>query len=493
MAPSIPLRNWTKLALACGIAASAWAVAGNTTAPTTAPTLIDLPGYTTVHRGNLNLALDFKGVFEPVQPFEVRLNPRRYHDDFIISHVVAPGTKVSKGDMLLELDTDKIDTAIAAAQNELNIARANLAKAQADVRLGEQADAQSMSTAKQQLVDSQTTLKRWDDIDSSIALLASSMTSRISDYYVESDTDELNELKKMYKSEDLTNETADIVMKRAVRVLDLEKLISKTMHAATDRYADFEAGIQREQLVNGVGQQSIGVAQLSAAQIQSSDLRQTSLVTAQAAEEEARKNLDQLQRDRELFSIASGFDGVVVYGNFQHKAWKPIEPDQLVPGEKVQADQVLLTVYRPGKLGLSIECPENQLGYFSAGAKVRVTPQAMPDLTYDGLCQTPPVIAETQGQDQIFNIAVDLPSVDQRLAPGYWADVNYNAGERRNVLLAPLSAVWRDKVWISKPFSSVEEPRSVVIGASDGRDVEIESGLSAGEIVLTEAPHPAAH
>jgi HlyD family secretion protein len=491
MAQSIPIGTWTKFALACVIGVSAWSVAGSTSAPAAAPSSTDAGAATVVRRGNLNLSLDFKGVFEPVQPFEVRLNPRRYHDDFIVTHVVAPGTQVSKGDALLELDTDKIDTAIAAARNDLDIAQANLAKAEADVRLGQQADALSMSTAKEQLVDSQTTLKRWDDIDSSIALLASSMASRISDYYVESDADELSELKKMYKSEDLTNETADIVMKRAIRVLDLQKQIAKTAHAASNRYAELEAGIQREQLADGVGQQSISVAQLNAAQTQGSDLRQTSLVTAQAAAAEAGKNLDQLQRDRELFSIASGSDGVVVYGSFRQKAWKTIEPDQLAPGEKVQADQVLLTVYQPGKLGLTAECPENQVGYFSAGTKVRVTPQAAPDLEYEGICQTPTVITENQGQDQIFNIKVVLPGVDKRLAPGYWADVNYNGGVRQDVLIVPVSAVWRDKVWVSKAGTTGEEPRLVVIGASDGRNVEIKSGLAEGESVLTQAERPA--
>ena len=223
MAQSIPIGTWTKFALACVIGGIRVVGGRQHQHPATAPSSTDAGAATVVRRGNLNLSLDFKGVFEPVQPFEVRLNPRRYHDDFIVTHVVAPGTKVSKGDVLLELDTDKIDTAIAAARNDLDIAQANLAKAEADVRLGQQADALSMSTAKEQLVDSQTTLKRWDDIDSSIALLASSMASRISDYYVESDADELSELKKMYKSEDLTNETADIVMKRAIRVLDLQK------------------------------------------------------------------------------------------------------------------------------------------------------------------------------------------------------------------------------------------------------------------------------
>ena len=67
----------------------------------------------------------------------------------------------------------------------------------------------------------------------------------------------------------------------------------------------------------------------------------------------------------------------------------------------------------------------------------------------------------------------------------------YDAGVRQDVLLVPVSAVWRDKVWISKAGSAAEEPRSVVIGASDGRNVEIKSGLTEGESVLTQAVRPA--
>jgi HlyD family secretion protein len=492
MAASPRAHHWTKLAIAAAIAASTWAIASSTTTPTTSPSTAPsatpaAADSTTVHRGNLDLALDFKGVFEPIQPFEVRLNPRRYHDEFIITQIVPPGSKVSKGDILLQLDTDKIDTAIAAAQNELTIADANLAKAQADLRIGKQADALTMSSAKENLVDSQTQLKRWDDIDGPIAQLANSMPSRIADFEVENANDELNELKKMYKSEDLTSETADIVMKRAVRVLGLQKLIDKTNHAANDRYDDFEFGILRQQMSDGVDQQSIGVDQLNAAQVQSADLRQTALVTAQAGRDDAQKNLDQLHRDRELFSITSGVDGIVVYGSFKQKAWNPIDPDQLAPGEKVQQDQVVLTVYQPGRLSLTAECPENQLSYFTAGTKVNVTPQSLPDLTYEGTGHAPPAVADA---GQLFSIPIDLPAVDPRLAPGYAADINFNAGKRENVLLVPLTAVWRDKVWLATDPKN-PEPRTVTLGASDGRNIEIKSGLKEGDTILTQAPHPA--
>jgi macrolide-specific efflux system membrane fusion protein len=89
---------------------------------------------------------------------------------------------------------------------------------------------------------------------------------------------------------------------------------------------------------------------------------------------------------------------------------------------------------------------------------------------------------------------VDLPSVDERLAPGFKAEVKFDAGKLQNVLLVPATAVWRGKVWISKPGAAAgsEEPRNVVVGYSNGQDIQIKSGLEEGETVLTQAKHPGA-
>jgi multidrug resistance efflux pump len=472
---------------------------GPTTAPATSPADANAGRTTVVRRGDIQLAIDFKGVFEPVQPFEVRLRTRKYHDDFIVMHAVAPGSKVAKGDVLLELDSDKIDLAIAAAENELEIARTNLAKAEQDVRLAQQADTLAMSNAKQHLVNAQTSLKRWDDIDSGITMLMYDLYSKFIDFDIEMLSDRLDQLHKMYQSEDLTNQTADIVMKEATRELALYKILGKIDHNVTDRYAQFQAAIQREEMSEVIDQQTVGVAQLGATQTQGHALRDTTLVTARSAAAEATKNLDQLKRDREMFSIVSGIDGVVVYGNFEHKSWHPLEPHKLAAGEKVAADQILMTVYRPGDLRLAVECPEEQLSFLSPGVKVHVTPVAAPATDLEGVCGPLPVVGEPMGHQQIFNLNFELPSVDARFAPGYWADVNLDAGRRENVLMVPATAIWRDKVWIAKPVvgvkagtegSLLEEPRTVVIGASNGQQVEIKSGLVEGDVILTQAKRP---
>ena len=424
----------------------------------------------------------------------VRPHVRRYQGEFIIAKAVSPNTKVAKGDSLLQLDTTDIDAQIAAVENESKTTQANLAKAQADTKLGQQGDDLAMSIATNAMNNAQTELKRWDAVDGPTFLTASSIEPKIGDFEVENATDELDQLHKMYKSEDLTSQTADIVVKRAMRVLDIYKLMSRVSHAVQERLAQFEASVRRQQLVWGADQQAQNVAQLEAAQTQGRVLRQTALVTAQAAADDASRRLEQLKHDREAFDIIAPTDGVVIYGAFDHKAWQEIEPQRVAPGEKLASDQVVMTVYTPGKLRLVAECPETQITLLSAGAKLKVTPTALADTSYDATCDAMPTIGQMKGPQQTFDILADLPAVDARLAPGFLANVSFDAGKLHGVLLVPTSAVSKGHVWVvaagEKNPAENAQKRDVIIGRSDGQDIEIKSGLSEGDLVLTQAKRP---
>ena len=64
---------------------------------------------------------------------------------------IASGSHVAKGDVLLELDPQKIDVQIAAAENESLADQANLARAEADVKIGNEANSLAMTTGKNEL------------------------------------------------------------------------------------------------------------------------------------------------------------------------------------------------------------------------------------------------------------------------------------------------------------------------------------------------------
>ena len=89
----------------------------------------DTGSRTEVRRGDLTLSLDLDGTFVPQGAAEIRIRPKEFSGDLIVAKTSANGAKVAKGDVLLELDTKKIDRQIAAAKNDLSVALANLTSA----------------------------------------------------------------------------------------------------------------------------------------------------------------------------------------------------------------------------------------------------------------------------------------------------------------------------------------------------------------------------
>ncbi len=231
---------------------------------------------TIVRRGSLTLSLDLNGIFEPVAMQEVRIRVKRYQGELTIRKIVSQDSKVTKGDVLLELDTEKVDLQIAAAENDLKTAQANLAKAESDVALGRTGDALAMANMKNELANAHTALDRWDGIDGETFALSAGMQAKISDFYVENASDELDQLHKMYKSEDLTSDTADIVLKRATKTLGFEQILGKIAHVASDRLTQVQAAMTRQHLAADVDDAALSVAQLEAMQTQSAVVRDSS-------------------------------------------------------------------------------------------------------------------------------------------------------------------------------------------------------------------------
>jgi multidrug efflux pump subunit AcrA (membrane-fusion protein) len=472
--------------LAIGLLA---ALAFGQTSPPASKPAPDTSQLTQVHRGSLTISLDLHGVFVPVDSFELRITPKQFKDDLIIKQMVKTGQKISKGQNILELETDKIDLQLAAVADELKLAQANLTKAESDATLGEKADELAMNNQKDSLANAQTNLKRWDDTEKDAFLAAQSTIQMMQvNAEVENDTDELNELKKMYKSEDLTNQTADIVLKRANKQLEIALASQKVHKVETDHAVEVDAVIRRQQYVSTFNEQTLALTNLQAAQAQGKVARASALFGAKASATASAKKLDELKSDRSQFTVVTPIDGIAVFGPFEHNSFHQSDPAHFAAGEKVPAEQVLLTVYTPGHLALAVECPESQLLTFPVSAKVSATPASLPQVTYDASLQAHEFVVES---DASFDLHADLPAVDERLEPGFKAAVNFDGGKIDNVLLVPASAILHGKVQVCKPGEKIElaVPTTVVIGRTDGTNVEITSGVKEGDWVVTQPKH----
>ncbi len=440
---------------------------------------------TAVKRGEISTTIEFEGYFEPIEFHEIRLRPQAYQGDLLVASAAASGATVKRGETLLQVDAEDLEKQIAAAENELNGARANFAKAQADVQLGEAADALAMKIQQNELSNAEAGMKWWEQVDGAHMIKGAELATKAARDNVEDQTDELDQLKKMYKSEELTNETADIVVKRALRARERAQIHQGMQEARETKVKAFDYNLHRMKYTFGVEQQKQALAELTAKQAHAAVTRKTAMTSAQIALDKAQAKFDELKEDQTQFMAEAPFDGVVFAGEFQQGRWPgAANPKALRKDEKLAPGAVALTLVPAGKLRLVIDVPENKLQYVKPDMKLRVIPLVAPDAATTGTCGTPSAAPVMKDNMQAYATPVTLEKVDPRLAAGQKATARLDV-DASDVLLVPASAVSKGRVKV-KTSDGKTQWRDVITGHTDGEVIEIRDGLKEGEEVVTK-------
>ena len=438
-----------------------------------------------VHRGSLTESIDAQGYFEPADPFEVKIQPKTYSGDLIIKSICANGAALKKGDVILALDPETIDKQLKAAENEVTAAHASLTRTQAVAKLGEEQESLALKMQTEATQRAADEVKWFEKVDGPNLLLETEMGVKNARANVEDQQDEINELKKMYKSDDLTTDTADIVVKRSVRSLENAKIALKVQEENTDKVKTAVYPARRDGVLEAAQQADQQLRSLQIAQAQSKVIRETVLVSALAATKAADEHFADLKADKEKLTVSAPADGIVVYGQLTGGALQGADEHSLRVGEKITAQQAVTSFYTPGKLRFHIDLPEAKYYSLHDGSKATLAPVAFPDRKIDGTCDLGPRIPFSSQQGPQYVLTVKCPTVDPRIVPGMRAEFHADATEPETAILVPKTAVADGKVSVKTDDGF--EWRPVVVGKSDGKQTEIKKGLSEGEEIFVEA------
>ncbi|MCP4784202.1 MAG: hypothetical protein GY878_11665 [Fuerstiella sp.] len=158
--------------------------------------------------------LKIGGVFEAIATAEVKYNTEHLKS-FVITRLVPHGTTVKKGQNVVWFDSEHLDKELRQAETDLRLSKLSLDDDEFGYkqfletqRLEREAAERRKRKAQQDYdnfvkVDRQRQLKTAEfNLKSSTASLANAM-------------EELKQLEQMYKEDDLTEESEEIVLKRA--------------------------------------------------------------------------------------------------------------------------------------------------------------------------------------------------------------------------------------------------------------------------------------
>ena len=441
------------------------------------------------------------GAFEATQTTEVALHTHEWADFEVLS-AVEYGARVRQGDMLVVLDTEKIDKIISDLRHEQTVSR--IAMQDAETQLQALAATMPLDLA----ANARRAKHAVEDLDYFLKI-ARPVQERIANFLVKIaenrlayQKEELRQLEKMYKADDLVEETEEIVLKRTRDALELAKFNVELQKLDTDQ--TLKTMLPR-----------IEVAMKATTEKDSIEARKTEILLplakrrAELAVEklkvDAGRNEEKLQRllaDRTQMTIKAPVSGIVYYGRCTHGKWASPEmlADKLHRGGKLANDEVFITLVETRPLVVRTSVSERQLPHVSAGMQASVEATGYPDVRLTGIIQR---VSKVPSGSHEFETLVSVAMDDSAptVMPGMTCEVRLPAFRKTDAITIPTAALGVNdddgrKYYVCFPSKGdkaggkAKEPqkRDITIGRRSSKQIEVLKGLAEGDEILAECP-----
>ncbi len=159
-------------------------------------------------------------------------------------------------------------------------------------------------------------------------------------------------------------------------------------------------------------------------------------------------------------------------------------------GQVVAAGQPVAQLARTGELEVRIDVPENALDALRAAPTLTVRLWSQPNKPYSGRVRELSPMADAASRTYSARVSLLQPDAAVKLGMTATVETRHDAPPSLSVAQAALFKVnGRPQVWVVDRKTQKVAARSVQIGALSGGRAAIESGLSAGEWVVTAGVH----
>ena len=399
--------------------------------------------------------------------------------------MVPEGKFVQKGDLLLLFDGAPFEEEIRRTQAQLELAQADVSKAQQDFKLQGIQNQEELAAARQKVERSRLELA--DVSEGKGRLREAEATAAVGN--AERDLDKAvgahDDLKPLLAEGFITKQELDRAAQAVARARE-ELELAKRRHDALVRFgrplemsqAEAEASLTRE-----------SARQLEASAAYRLEQKRSAIVGAESRISEANSKLALAKQQLARTEVRADVPGIVVYKDvfFGSEQRKP------QVGDQVWANQPLLILPDISKMVVETRVRETDVHKVEKNQKVTVRVQAYPDLRLTGKVTLVGTLAQEEKERRgvkFFGVTIQISESEPRLRPGMTAAIEIQVEQRAQTLRVPLEAVFerdgRHVCYVATRRGLV--PREVVLGPSNRDFVVIEKGLRRGDRVALRDP-----
>ena len=452
------------------------------------------PASLKVEMGKIVIETSLKGVVESEQSTELYVDAKSWAGPFIVKSAVPHGSRVKKGDVVLELDTLKIDQALSDLRLDRELADIALRQSKDELPILEQFLPINLAAADRDKRIAEEDFKRYTDIERDHKKKTAEFQLKSQTQWLEYSREELKQLQKMYRDKDLTEETEEIILKRQRNQIEQLEFSIESLKLQQDRETNLDLP-RRDQAMK----ESLQKQTLAWQKAQSNfplELRQKRLALQKHEVERARteERFGHLEGDRAAMIVKAPNDGIAYHGQSDRGQWNTGSVSgRLRSNGAIQPKEVIMTIVstRPAILRADVE--EKDLYLLKEGVTGLAIPVGFPSLKLVARLKNLSLAPRAAGSFEA-RVTLEIPDHVETVLPGMAAHVKFVTYRNDAAVLVPSSAIFRDEgsdtqfVFLLVQGEGKPVKTEIETGRISGTKTEVLSGLKAGNEILASRP-----
>ena len=446
-----------------------------------------------VKLGKLKIEVELDGIFVADEMEEVALRPEVW-SRFKVLEAVEHGTTVKKGEVLVRFDDEKLEEDLKEEALGQSIGQLSLTQEEEEFPRLKRLMELSFEEAERRYEQTKADYEYYHETDRPISVQIAHFRYKSATEQLASAQEELDQLKKMYEADEVTEETEEIVLRRQRFTVETAELVLELNEESRDYTLNVSLPRADEYYETELEATELAYQQAKTARDIGMTRKSYDMEKKRNARAKSVRRHGKLLNDKGLMVVRAPCDGVVYYGKCSSGKWSQITTmkAKLKPFGSATANTVLMTIVKPGALHIETSLAEKNLPDVLAGLKATIIPAADKEQELEGKVAR---VGSIPGASNKFEVEleVDLSESPEWLVAGMTCKAKVVVYEKKEALVIPLDLVQADEdnekikyVMLVDPEEDEPVRRKVKLGRKKDKTVEVLKGLEEGDEIIKE-------
>jgi multidrug efflux pump subunit AcrA (membrane-fusion protein) len=439
--------------------------------------------------------ITLNGFIEDPDAIPISINTQNWAD-LRVSTPPIHGKEVKKGEVVLELDMEKIRNHLRFLSHDLNILDINKEILLAEIKLAEELaplEKEEMDRFEKYVKED---YNRYNSIYLPFDKKSAAMSLKSSEQYLAYAAEELNQLKKMYEADDLTEETEEIILQRAQYQYERAKFSYEAAKIRNEEALKFQLPRGKKATDSNFDREKLSLQTLR--KIKPAELNRKKLEGRKMTEERKQFAIKKTKIEKDLNAmhpIKSPVNGILFWGTFERGKWSGANSlkSKLRKGGVLKPNEDFVTIAPSKRIRARLNLPEKNFHQVKIGNEAKLTLTSADESKIQSSIKS---ISKTPVQPGIYDLTADIiiPKGFLPPVPGSACSLECVTYYRKEAITLPSSVIHSETddpdskyiYFLNK--TGKHQKKTIEIGKKSGDAVEILSGIRMSMKVLKDKP-----